>query len=78
MNIQTLTARTRTTLTDDGRIFGLRKAEMLFIGLMAGGFATGCAGLDHWEDLTHLKIVMSIVLQLGGAAVAFATGRMSK
>ena len=79
MNLQTLKDSPRAVLSDDRVVvFGFTKAELLFGGLMLGGMATGCAGLDHWEDLTHPKIIMAILMQLGGAAVGFASGRFSK
>ena len=69
----------KAALSDDvAVVFGLTKGEILFGGLMLGALATGCAGLDHLEDLLHFKIIVAIVLQVSGAAVAFATGRMSK
>lgn len=74
---RTLVASAHAQLADDTKIFGFTKAEIMFIGLMLGGLATALTGLDTWTDLERPQVLVGILFQLGGAAVAFAAGRAS-
>ena len=78
MNIRAAASSTvqlAATTSQQPILFGLKAGEVAFLGMMMTGLVTGCSGLDHWEDLTHPKIILSILLQIGGVMVAFATGR---
>jgi hypothetical protein len=76
--MHTIAATPRAVLTSDARVFGFSYAELLFVGMIFVGLATGpWADVTSLSELLHFHNIVSAISTIGACAVSFATGRMS-